>query len=109
MAVEGDGLVASNSPTGQFKVNKIDVDDLFDLNKSLEPLEVHNASADSFITVDNNEDQEAELDQDSDLGVINTEETKDQRQDSLLLEDPDLEKYIYEGNSDEEIEELTCR
>jgi len=52
MAVEGDGLVASNSPTGQFKVSKIDEYDLSDLNKSPEPLEVHNASADSFITVD---------------------------------------------------------
>ena len=40
----------------------------------------------------------------------NPEETKKQPlEDPLVLEDPDLAKYLFEGDSDEEIEELACR
>lgn len=29
--------------------------------------------------------------------------------DPFVIEDPGLQKYIFEGDSDEELEELTCR
>jgi hypothetical protein len=47
IAVEGEGLKASSSPKKEeFKIKHIE--------EEAEPLEVHNVSADSFITVDHN-------------------------------------------------------
>ena len=41
---------------------------------------------------------------------VNPEETKSQLDiDPLVLEDPDLAHYIFEGDSEEEIEELVVR